>query len=278
MDVGVVKVAEDQDFEKLKKLIDDHTGWRLDYNKSSTKVWTKSIPTTSFKMIKVHTVFAEVSPQQVYDVLHDPDYRKVWDQHMIESHDIGCLNPNNDVGYYAMSCPAPLRNRDFVLQRSWLDTGQEQFIINHSVFHQDFPPRRGFIRATSYLTGEIECHSPQFSFLIRPSGSASSELGYVSQTDPHGTLPPWLVNKVTQIFAPKLVKKLLKASKAYPEWKEQNSPDWKPWHNPEQMTAPRITIQDCMKTPDNIFHEPEDLGVDVRSFGTNLNHLDEDSE
>lgn len=41
-----------------------------------------------------------------------------------------------------------------------------------------------------------------------------------------------------------LVKKLLKASKAYPEWKEQNSPNWKPWHNPEQMTAPRITIQD----------------------------------
>jgi hypothetical protein len=34
----------------------------------------------------------------------------------------------------------------------------------------------------------------------------------------------------------------------------------------------------CMKTPDNIFHETEDLGVDERSFGTNLNHLDEDSD
>jgi hypothetical protein len=52
-------------------------------------------------VFQIHTTFAEVSPQQVYDVLHDPDYRKVWDQHMIESHDIGCLNPNNDVGYYA---------------------------------------------------------------------------------------------------------------------------------------------------------------------------------
>ncbi|KAJ9598206.1 hypothetical protein L9F63_011110 [Diploptera punctata] len=211
MDIGVVRVAEDQDFEKLKKLVDDHSGWKLDYNKSSTKVWTKSIPKTNFKMIKVWTVFADVTPNQIYDVLHDPDYRKVWDQHMIESRDIGCLNPNNDVGYYAMSCPAPLKNRDFVLQRSWLDTGHEQYIINHSVFHKDFPPKRGFIRATSHLTG----------FLIRPSGSTGSELGYVSQTDPQGTLPPWLVNKVTQIFAPKLVKKLLKASLAYPDWKTQ---------------------------------------------------------
>jgi len=53
MDVGIVKVAEDQDFEKLKKLVDDHTGWKLDYNKSPTKVWTKSVPNTNFKMIKV---------------------------------------------------------------------------------------------------------------------------------------------------------------------------------------------------------------------------------
>jgi hypothetical protein len=52
-------------------------------------------------MFQIRTMFAEVIPQQLYDVLHDPDYRKVWDQHMIESHDIGCLNPNNDVGYYA---------------------------------------------------------------------------------------------------------------------------------------------------------------------------------
>jgi hypothetical protein len=43
-------------------------------------------------------------------------------------------------------------------------------------------------------------------FLIRPSGSTDSELGYVTQTDPQGTLPPWLVNKVTQIFAPKVSK------------------------------------------------------------------------
>nr|CAD7572802.1 unnamed protein product [Timema californicum] len=267
MDVGIVRVAEDQDFAKLKELIDNHASWKLEYNKGSTKVWTKSVSGTNFKMIKIRSIFSDVSPVQMYDVLHDPEYRKVWDQHMLESHDIGCLNPNNDVGYYAMSCPAPLKNRDFVLQRSWLDTGQEQYILNHSVYHKDFPPRRGLIRARSFLTG----------FLVRTSGDVGCELGYVSQTDPQGTLPPWIVNRITQIFAPKMVKKLLKASRGYPQWKQDNNPNWKPWHYPEQITAPRITVHDCVKSAaEKSVHYVDETGIDDHSLVTYMNEADSD--
>lgn len=36
--IGVVKIAEDRDFELLKTLIDQHTGWKIDYDKSEIKV------------------------------------------------------------------------------------------------------------------------------------------------------------------------------------------------------------------------------------------------
>lgn len=53
MDIGVVKIAEDKDFEILKQLYDDNNDWKLDYNKPDLSVWTKSVRGISFKMVKV---------------------------------------------------------------------------------------------------------------------------------------------------------------------------------------------------------------------------------
>lgn len=57
MDIGVVKIAEDKDFEKLKQLYDDNNDWRLDYNKPDLSVWTKSVRGISFRMVKVCFLF-----------------------------------------------------------------------------------------------------------------------------------------------------------------------------------------------------------------------------
>ena len=97
----MARIAEDNDFDQLKKLVDESDGWAMELDKSDTKVWTRPVDGCSFQMVKIQTVFPDISAEILYDVLHDPDYRKVWDTHMLESLEIGLLNVNNDVGYYA---------------------------------------------------------------------------------------------------------------------------------------------------------------------------------
>ena len=53
MQVGEVRVAEDADFEKLRQLCRCHDGWKQDYHKNGTTVWTKVNDVSDFKMIKV---------------------------------------------------------------------------------------------------------------------------------------------------------------------------------------------------------------------------------
>lgn len=53
MDVGEVRVAEDADFNRLKSLCDDTNGWKQEYNKNNTTVWTKINELSEFQMVKV---------------------------------------------------------------------------------------------------------------------------------------------------------------------------------------------------------------------------------
>jgi len=246
MEVGEVRVAEDTDFSLLKVLLTRNDGWQVEYQSGSTVVSSRAVDPASFRMLRMRTVLKDVNADTLYDVLHDPVYRKSWDKNMVESRELGCLNPNNDISYYAMKCPPPLRNRDFVLQRSWLQTPKEYYIINHSVFHKSCPKRQEYIRGLSHLTG----------FLITPMGNGC-ELGYVAHSDPGGRLPVWITNKLSTVLAPKMIKRLNKAALNYKSWKQMNHPGWKPWLYPEQMEN-RISIQDCVREEGSGELTPED--------------------
>lgn len=95
------RIADDNDFESMKRLIDEHDGWNMELTKAKTQVWTRTIDGCNFNMVKMNSQFDDIPPDVVYDVLLDPDYRKDWDSNMLVSEDIGCINVNNDIGYYA---------------------------------------------------------------------------------------------------------------------------------------------------------------------------------
>lgn len=69
-------------------------------------------------------------------------------------------------------------------------------------------------------------------------------MGYIAHCDPQGTLPPWLVNKVTHSLGPRMVKDLRKAALGYKKWKNNQTHHRKPWRYPEEIITPRISVLD----------------------------------
>lgn len=91
-----------------------------------------------------------------------------------------------------------------------------------------------FRRAVSHITG----------FVIRQQRNGGCRVGYIAHCDPQGTLPPWLVNKVTHSLGPRMVKDLRKAALGYKKWKTGQTHHRKPWRFPEEIITPRISVLD----------------------------------
>ena len=135
--LGEVKPPSDQDFDYVKDLCEAHDEWDLEISKPHLKVWVKNNNLSSFRMIKVKADLDEVKGNNLFDVLLDDDYGKVWDENMIDAFQICYLSPCSDITYYSMKSPKPLKNRDFVVQRCWLDygVGNDKIVFNHSINH-----------------------------------------------------------------------------------------------------------------------------------------------
>jgi len=214
-------IAGDVEFDGFRKKSEDEDGWEEVFKNEETRVTTKKSADAAIYPVRVTTVFKTIESTTLYDILHDHEYRAVWDTNMIEGKVIELLDPRNEIGYYSCRTPMGISNRDFLNQRSWRaqpHTG-EWIIMNHSVAHSACPENPNFVRAQSICTG----------YLILKRDDGGCKFTYFTQSDPKGWIPAWVMNNITSTFAPKMVEKLEAAARAYPEWKAKHNPNHKPW-------------------------------------------------
>jgi hypothetical protein len=146
-------------------------------------------------------VFDNLRPAVLYDVLHDDEYRREWDENMAAGYQVCTVNPCNDIWYYAIKL-VPLRARDFVMQRSWLVQPNDEYVIMyHSISHAHEPPRNKVIRAVTMTTG---CYLRPVWKAEKTGPPTSTDFIYITQCDPRGQIPIWLVNKVYRFTLPQV--------------------------------------------------------------------------
>ncbi|XP_058052594.1 START domain-containing protein 10-like isoform X2 [Ahaetulla prasina] len=172
-----VRLPDEAAFRAFQAECETELGWLSRYNRDGIAVWGQLPPQGgdfAVHRVKGRVNMPDVSAETVFDVLHDTEYRKKWDLNVIETHEIARLSDTADVGYYSWKCPKPLKNRDVVTLRSWRVLDKSYIILNFSVKHQKYPPRKDLVRAVSLLAG----------YLVQPTGPSSCCLTYLAQVDP----------------------------------------------------------------------------------------------
>lgn len=92
--------ASDADFDKFVGEADSEAGFEEAYKNATVRVWSKKTDSV-INIAKAHAVFKGLAPELLYDVLHDAEYRHVWDENMIDGHIVQILDPKNEIGYYS---------------------------------------------------------------------------------------------------------------------------------------------------------------------------------
>ena len=136
---------------------------------------------------------------------------------MVEGKQVAVIDDKNEVSYYAAKSPATISNRDFLSMRGWResvsDSGAEYVVASHSTEHADCPPKKGFIRGHIIRTCYYVSQDPE--------NAENTVLNYVTQSDPKGWIPAWLVNKLAGKIGPQVIETMYKACKGYAEWSKE---------------------------------------------------------
>jgi hypothetical protein len=144
-------LATDKDFDDFRTKCEEEEGWELAFEDATSKVHRKRNTGAAIDPVRVKAHFANMNPETLYDILHDHEYRAVWDENMISGVVIQQLDDRNEIGYYSAKAPSPISNRDFLNQRMWRRKSDEWIIMNHAVEHADWPEKKRLRSSYLYL-------------------------------------------------------------------------------------------------------------------------------
>lgn len=212
------RISTIQDFIDFRNICNESEGWTEKHRTDKIVVFDKPPKAgslgESLNEIKVVNTFPHIKAAVLYDCLHDPDFRKTWDDKMIEGFNICQLDPRNDIGYYSVAFPWPLASREFINMRCWMEFDNGDFIIfNRTVLHNDYPCHQKHVRGISYKSG----------YYIQPlNGSDPNAPGcrmtFFTHGDVQGNIPHSLINMTYTKATPTMMSKLEQNAERYSEW------------------------------------------------------------
>lgn len=158
--------------------------WELQKNQNDIKVYTRTIPGSDFKEIKVNTHFNH-SLSEIVGLLTDMSAHKKWIYNCKESRRLKEVGTNELYYYMELKVPWPASNRDGVVCFKFSQDKETKIVtVSTQALTGILPDIRGIVRVKKLVAS--------WTFVPQPDGTIAAE--YQVNTDPGGSVPVWIVN------------------------------------------------------------------------------------
>jgi hypothetical protein len=168
----------------LANLVSAQNEWILATEKDGIKVYSKTVPDSKIKALKVEGVF-NAMPSQLVALLMDVNSSAGWMYHTKSSSLIKQVSSSELYYYSEINMPWPVLNRDFVAHLIVSQNPQTKVITIDGPTVQGMMPQKPGVVRIREATGR---------WTITPIENGQIKVEYTLHVDPAGTLPSWLVN------------------------------------------------------------------------------------
>jgi hypothetical protein len=158
--------------------------WQLKTEKEGMKIYTREVPGSKVKALKVEAAF-EATPAQFVALIMDVNTSADWVYHVKSSTLIKRVSASEIYYYSEVSLPWPLADRDFVAH---LTVSQNPVT---RVVTIDGPAVAGMVPTKP---GVVRVSDSKGKWVITPLTNDQIKVEYSIHVDPGGDLPSWLVN------------------------------------------------------------------------------------
>lgn len=158
--------------------------WSLSTNKEGIKVYTRHVPDSKIKAIKVECTL-NATPAQLVAVLLDIKGSLDWVYHTKSVSLIKQVSPTELYYYSEVNIPWPVHNRDFIAHiKVTQDPATKVITVDAPCLPDMVPVKDGIVRI-EHSVGK---------WIITPVDSGQVKVEYTLHLDPGGSVPAWLLN------------------------------------------------------------------------------------
>lgn len=160
------------------------TPWKLQSEKDGIKSYTREVPNSKIKAIKLETTF-QAPLNQLVGVLLDIKSSPEWAYKTRSATVLKQVSPTEVYYYTELSMPWPVANRDFVGHLIASQNPDTKVVTIDGPVVPDYVPKKKDLVRIEKSVGK---------WVLTPLNDRETKVEYILQVDPGGNAPAWLVN------------------------------------------------------------------------------------